>query len=492
MHASGFEEGEPQSGPAYYVSVNSGHDNNAGTRSAPWKTITRAVRSDSGVQPGSTIFVEAGTYPEQVVVQKDDIRLIGYKNTPGDQPPILVNQAIDSATLGSGYPFNANDMLLDGGNRASGTGIDLRGRQKVTVRNFSLHRYAIGVNTGSASQNFVEGHVLDNVNVSTIGNISASYHGMAMSMGSVSPRKYAHGNVLTNILIVNAAAEGLKIFGDDNDIDTIRVYGAETGLGAIDYYIVVFGSRNHVNLGYIWRKPHSTLNGGGHWGHAYTIKDNSDQRDGGGRLMAENNVFENVVAEHMGEGFAVRHRGVRYNTFRNATARGQHAINHPGGPYVCHSSGDDHSAIVIRDGASHNQFIDIEASNTCRVVSITDTEEDENGVAGVPSNDPLPRSPSQNLIENLHSTDTAVAVSFSSSGIATDAGDNTLRNAVFVDAETLFVAYRPSTGMKYENSTFDSLGVNVGLFGYGSHLGDVKRSQFTGCTFTDVKLPVGW
>lgn len=46
----------------YYVAPN-GNDNNPGTLSSPWKTISKA---NSTLAPGDTVFIRAGTYSEQI------------------------------------------------------------------------------------------------------------------------------------------------------------------------------------------------------------------------------------------------------------------------------------------------------------------------------------------------------------------------------------------------------------------------------------------
>lgn len=50
----------------YYVST-SGNDSNAGTQSAPWKTISKAASTAVG---GDTINIAAGTYTENVTFSK--------------------------------------------------------------------------------------------------------------------------------------------------------------------------------------------------------------------------------------------------------------------------------------------------------------------------------------------------------------------------------------------------------------------------------------
>ena len=74
-----------RSGKTYYVST-SGNDNNAGTLSAPWRTIQKAANT---VQPGDTVQVRAGTYNEIVTMKTSGNATSGYitfQNYPGEAP----------------------------------------------------------------------------------------------------------------------------------------------------------------------------------------------------------------------------------------------------------------------------------------------------------------------------------------------------------------------------------------------------------------------
>ena len=74
-----------RSGVTYYVST-SGNDNNAGTLSAPWRTIQKSANT---VQPGDTVQVRAGTYNEVVTLKTSGNSTQGYitfANYPGEAP----------------------------------------------------------------------------------------------------------------------------------------------------------------------------------------------------------------------------------------------------------------------------------------------------------------------------------------------------------------------------------------------------------------------
>jgi hypothetical protein len=74
---------------SYYVST-SGSDSNPGTSSSPWRTVQHAVNT---VNPGDTIFIYAGTYYENVKLQKSGT---------SSAPITLTNHAGGIATIDGG------------------------------------------------------------------------------------------------------------------------------------------------------------------------------------------------------------------------------------------------------------------------------------------------------------------------------------------------------------------------------------------------------
>ena len=68
-------------GNSYYVSSVDGSDANPGSITQSWRTIQHAVNS---VNPGDTIYLRAGTYQEQVKINKSgqpgaSITLVAYQ-----------------------------------------------------------------------------------------------------------------------------------------------------------------------------------------------------------------------------------------------------------------------------------------------------------------------------------------------------------------------------------------------------------------------------
>ncbi|MBA3704741.1 MAG: hypothetical protein H0W84_02245, partial [Bacteroidetes bacterium] len=149
----------------YYVST-SGNNSNTGLAPTPamaWKTLTYAAGSSSPVVAGDIVYVQAGNFNENVIFSKsgtagNPITFQGYKNTPGDLPPLLVGNANPYSS------FNINDMpTFDGGNRATGTGFNCSNQKYLIIKNFQIQNYAYGFIAGGANQ--TSGNIiLNNVN----------------------------------------------------------------------------------------------------------------------------------------------------------------------------------------------------------------------------------------------------------------------------------------------------------------------------------------
>jgi hypothetical protein len=85
-----------RSGRTYYVSA-SGNDNNAGTVSAPWRTIQKAANT---VSAGDTVQVRAGTYNEIVTMKTSGNAASGYitfQNYQGRHPSWMAQVSLWAA-----------------------------------------------------------------------------------------------------------------------------------------------------------------------------------------------------------------------------------------------------------------------------------------------------------------------------------------------------------------------------------------------------------
>jgi hypothetical protein len=94
------------SSSTYYVSTSGDDTNTDGSADNPWKTIQHAVDQSSA---GDTIKVAAGTYNENVVINKD---LLTIESTDGASSTI-----IDASTAGTtlgGVIFDSNGVVFRG------------------------------------------------------------------------------------------------------------------------------------------------------------------------------------------------------------------------------------------------------------------------------------------------------------------------------------------------------------------------------------------
>lgn len=416
---------------SYYVS-STGNNANPGTLALPWKTITHAA---SIADAGDIVFVKAGLYNENVVLSRSGISgkpitFQGYKSTPGDDPPLLVN---------NGDPYKAYDNsdmpTFDGGNRSDGIGFNCRNQRFLIIKNFQIQNYAYGLIAGGASG--MDGNnVIYNVNIRSAGDISSDYSGEGILLGSMGTL-FSNNNRIINCLVVNAGAEGIGINGDYNQVTGCKVYCNEnTENAATDYYMIVTGSYNIFRDCYIERAL-----GLSHWGHGYTAKTNAAQVIDQGlnlpSIAAQHNEFYYCVARNMGESFCVRHRTAQYNLFYHCKAYGSHtgAVDSPGG---------EGNGIVIRDGASDNVFDGIIAENCNSGIEIGDSDEDGDMNANPPGH---PNN--NNRVINSIFYNCYVGVSYTDEGVPSDAGNNTIAGCTFFKTRYLHYAGRSCKYMKY-------------------------------------------
>jgi len=382
----------------YYVSTN-GNDSNSGlSETNAWRTITFAASSLSPVSPGDTVFIKAGDYGnEYVIFEKDGTasnRIIfeGYQNVPGDNPDLGWEY---------GDPLDPSVMpLLDGGDRTTGKCFYLLNRQYITIKNIQIKNYKIGF-----VAKYADNIEIDNIITMNFGDINDDYDGIGF-VDSLS-----NNNTIENCSVLNAAAEGISIYSDNDYLKNCRVYADDNSTGdnsAADYYIHVGGNNNTLEDCYVER-----IGDLDHGGHGIDLKGN-----------CENNLVLNCVSKGMKyEGFELRHRGVKYNTLENCIA-----IN---------------CGYTIRDGASYNTIKNcktIDASYSA--ILLFDTDEDGG----------IHYSGRHNRFENCIFQNTqGNVINFSFYGFPSIADSNTFVNCVFDGGNYLFVCDRENNANKMIN-----------------------------------------
>jgi len=390
----------------YYVTTTGNDANDGLSESTAWRTIKHATEQISG---GDTVYIKAGTYTgENVVIsggtESSPILFEGYKDSPGDVTNIdwwdyETNRELDPTKM----------PLLDGGNRAEGQG--LQSGSYTTVRNLQITNYRNGIANWSGSH-----YTFENIIVTSIGDINDSYSGTGIGIYYSSEG----GNTIRNCVVFNAAAEGIMVYKNDNNLlESVKVYCDDNQTlyySNTDYYFEIESNNNLIKNCYIERVGDLD-----HVGHGFCIKGDGNSWEG--------NIFENCVAKNMeGGGFVVRHRSVTNNVFKNCTAY-------------------DATGFLIRDGASYNDFYNCKAINCNAAVRMFDTDEDDGYHYAGRYND----------FYNCLFKNSGNVIDFNSYSGNSDANDNRFINCVIDGGTNLFNCNRTN----YDNEIINSVVMNV-------------------------------
>jgi len=465
----------------YYVSPSGLNTNSGLTLSLAWKTLTYAAGSSSPVVAGDTVYVQSGNYgAEKVVFQKSGIAgkpisYIGYKTTPGDAPRLLVNNTNPYAS------FLSTDMpLYDGGNRAGGgTAFNCTNQKYLVIKNFQIQNYVYGFIAGGSSQT-AGNHVLDNINIMSLGDVNAAYSGVGFLFGSMGT-SFSNYNTITNCMMVNAPAEGMSINGDNNLVTGCKVYCNEnTANASMDYYIILCGSYNTIKSCYIERAA-----GLSHAGHGISIKSNAEQIvDKGLSLPVINPQYNKVlycVAKNMGESFCVRHRGVQNNLFYHCKAIGTHTG-------ATGSDSGEGNCMVTRDGASNNTFDGCISENCASGIVFVDSVED-----GDTGTNPPGHPGNNNKYINCLIYNNYIGVDYDDYGVQSDAGDNTIANCTFYKTRYIHFAARRCANMKYIGNIYYGClpTASGGYFKGSTYSADIvpngTNTYFRNCNFVNIQ-----
>ncbi len=370
---------------AIFVST-AGMDSNDGrTVETPFRTMTKAAAIAIA---GETIYVEAGTYENEIVVFENNgeedspITLEGYQRTPGDRPTY---KNFDEKTL-----LDPTLMpLLDGGDRSQGIGITMFGSFLIT-RNLAIRNVARGIYGYGAQHSEVH-----RVYISTLGeNNEEAYSGKGIIFGSD-----ASYNLIKDSVVIDAGAEGIAALGQNNRIDNCTVISTskEENDNSTDYYLFVDGSDNIIEHSRAIRIGEQE-----HVGHGIGLKGD-----------CENNILRNNLADGFaGASFYARHRGVRNNLYKNNRAvNGEMGMN-------------------FRDGASGNIVEGFTTQNMDWPIIFLDSDEDGGKTF----------SGKDNIVRDCHFKNTRKAIVAFHDYLYDDifAESNLIENCVIEDSPYLF------------------------------------------------------
>lgn len=95
----------PATAVTYYVST-SGHDNNPGTESEPWRTLNHASTS---VQAGDTVMIKPGVYSDRIKPVNSGSSAGGYISFVGDGPGVIIDGT--GLSYPSGYESGSKSYI---------------------------------------------------------------------------------------------------------------------------------------------------------------------------------------------------------------------------------------------------------------------------------------------------------------------------------------------------------------------------------------------
>jgi len=280
---------------ATYVVSPAGNDGNPGTPSQPWRTITRALRSDSPAGAGDTVLIKAGRYDENVVNARSGspgqplviagesgttihpVRDGGYSDgvftTTGTHDLVVqdLNVVADTATVWAGFAF-----------------ADVR--NVVVQRNTATRTWASGIIVYPAAG----AGLVTNSNVKILNNVLSDVNIMTAKTNLA-------GGAFCKVdgVTMKCDQESLSVWGVDGfEIAFNRLDGgSKEGLDVKD------GSRNgSVHNNDISHQARLTSSGAGLYaaggGPALYV-------DGGNAELFNVDVYANVVHDNFGDGITI-------------------------------------------------------------------------------------------------------------------------------------------------------------------------------------------
>ncbi|QXP55242.1 right-handed parallel beta-helix repeat-containing protein [Cellulophaga sp. HaHa_2_95] len=379
-------------GDIYYVN-STGNDSNKGDSEAnAWKTLSYAAGQSSPVKAGDVVYIKAGTYTENVKFYKQGtelkpIKFEGYQSTPGD---------ISTSSFKYGDNLDKSKMPLFNGNDSSkNVCFTTYGSKYLTVKNFQITNYLTGILASDSEFLTFENIIAVNFGIRQ----QSSYTGKGVKIGSA-----ANNIELKNSFVLNAGAEGVFVNGNYNKIVNTKVY-CDDNTNPTDYYVVIFGNYNTVENSEVNRKGDLT-----HVGHGIQIKGSSQY-----------NEIKNSTAYNTSIG--VRWRGAKYNKIIGCKVIG---------------GSDKNGSLIVRDGASNNEFSNCSVSNTKFGIMFYDTTEDS-GAQYTGAN---------NIFSNCTFENNRHSISFHKYDVKSPSYGSTFQNCTFQNAEYLFQADRENYSNK--------------------------------------------
>lgn len=315
---------------------------NNGTSAVDAYTTIAAAMPDAVA--GTTIHIKAGNYGAESFLtlaqggtETQPIKIIGYKNTPGDITTKYYSYG--------GGALNATEMpLLQNDNTNSDYAFYLHDQFSQPANNYVIIRYLQfeGYLKPVYSREVIGTIVENSIFLNNRGS-SNSGRGIDFYQIDTLNSTYVVGkHRAINNLVINSGNTGIGNWSSGSLIKDNDVYCDNTvsHAEATDYYIDIQGSNSIIKGNYTERVTNTVAHGG----FGQTVKKDSSSPS----LLSEHNLIEDAVSKGMEEGFMARNEGSNYNVWKNSEAYGFGAVK-----------ADDTFGISTRGGASFNVFENI-------------------------------------------------------------------------------------------------------------------------------------
>ena len=233
------------SGTEYFVDAAATGTGDGLSETNAFTTIQEGLNAANS--PGSTIWVKAGTYvnTEGDVIRGsgtiiNPIKIIGYKNTPGDISSMYYN--FNSTQRAP--DLDPTEMPIIDGTNVHKAGLRGDDKSYIIVRNMQVTNYTYGINFSRGRGIVIDNCVTkDMYGTGAIEGAGFSIDKRTSNGASYSPSYYR----IKNSISINAGMSNIHTVGAYNLIDNCKSYNDKSGGGSTygtDYYYNIMGDFN--------------------------------------------------------------------------------------------------------------------------------------------------------------------------------------------------------------------------------------------------------
>jgi hypothetical protein len=429
----------------YYVTVNGNSNNDGKTENSAWNW-SHAINQ---INAGDILYVKAGEYNNfNTSISKNGtsdspIRIVGYKNTPGDIDA-TTQSLLSTDTKGRrGTTRYANDMEFDFKSEPSSNempyfyktyvkndppAFEISG-DYVEIHNVIVHGYDIAFRLTSSSDNakIINTIAKEQGNMS-IGSTESShpdrYNGTGYSMNGASNFQILYN---TNL---NSEQNAFQLMGcSSGEMKNNISYSYNTKNGT-DYNFLLSSNGSTPTTGMVieyntvYRNPNVA-----HSGHAFVAKNG-----------AQNNIIKNF--EVFNSSIEVNFANVYNNTFENGNIQAS---------FYTHN--DPYGSIFQTNGAHNNTFKNIIVDGAWGGIISHDYDDGASSDSNLDATD----GGINNFFINIIVKNSQYAVIYSETGVNSSGSvrDNYYLNCTFYDVEYGIRAYMPNSNNKFYNCSFN-------------------------------------